>query len=251
MTKEELAQMAGTNAYKGGHVGGSYYDTITLGKDGKFYLSYYSQPKDKREDPIVIKGSVKMAIIKVRSKLTKWQDNAKVLESVEYDAGATEIATTKGNLSEKEAKDLGAKKSLVLYGVYKGSLVKLTVSGGSLYNPDDEDDLRLYSYLQSFEGDDHIFMFETEVKAKEVEYEYNGEDKTTYHMTFAKGKESNLEEVGECLKSLTESLPENDARDLKFLGYTKKADEQYEGTGGTVPKGALDDEEINPEDIPF
>jgi len=43
MSPEELAQMSGTNAYKGGHVGGSYYDTITLGKDGKFYLSFYSQ----------------------------------------------------------------------------------------------------------------------------------------------------------------------------------------------------------------
>lgn len=241
MTPEQLAAMAGTNAYKGGHVGGSYYDTISLAKDGKFYLSFYSQPKDKREDPKVLGNSVKLTIVKVRSKLTKWQDNAQVLTSVEYDAGAETIATTKGMMTEKEAKELGAKKSLILYAEYKGTLVKLTVSGGSLYNPDDEDDLRLYSYLQSFEGDDHIFMVETTVKAKEVAYEFDGEDKTTYHMTFSAGKKSDLELVGTVLKELTENLPENDARDLKFLGHTKKAEEQYAGTGGTVPAGALDD----------
>lgn len=230
MTPEQLAQMAGTNAYKGGHVGGSYYDTLTLGKDGKFYLSFYSQKKEEREDPKALSGSVDLTILKIRGKLTKWQDNAKVLESVEYDAGTTEIATNKGIMSEKEAKDFGAKKSLVVYADYKGSLVKLTVSGGSLYNPDDEEDLRLYSYLQSFEGDDHTFMVQTKVKAKEVEYEFDGESKTTYHMTFAKGKASDLRVVGELLTSLTESLPENDARDLKFIGWTKKAEEQYEGT---------------------
>jgi len=247
MSPEQLAQMAGTNAYKGGHVGGSYYDTITLGKDGKFYLSYYSQPKDKREDPIAIGSKLNITIVKIRSKLTKWQDNAKVLESVEYDAGATAIATTKGNMTEKEAKDLGAKKSLVVYAEYKGSLVKLTVSGGSLYNPDDEEDLRLYSYLQSFEGDDHIFMAETTVKAKEFAYEFNGEDKTTYHMTFAKGKKSDLALVGTTLTTLTESLPDNDARDFMFLGFTKKADEQY--AGKKMPD--YPEDEINPDDVPF
>lgn len=243
MTPEQLAAMAGTNAYKGGHVGGSYYDTITLGKDGKFYLSFYSQPKDKREDPKALGKSVDITILKIRGKLTKWQDNAQVLTSVEYDAGATEIATTKGVMTEKAAKDLGAKKSLVVYAEYKGSLVKLTVSGGSLYNPDDEEDLRLYSYLQSFEGDDHSFMVQTKVKAKEVDYEFDGESKTTYHMTFAKGKESDLEVVGTILTGLVESLPDNDARDLKFLGWTKKADEQYEGTAGPV---AVDSDEDEP-----
>lgn len=230
MNTEELAALAGTNAYKGGHVGGSQYDTITLGKDGKFYLSHYSQPKDKREDPEAIGSKLNLTILKIRGKLVQWQDNAKVLESIEYDAGAETIETTKGKLTEKEAKGLGAKKSLVVYAKYKDGLVKLTVSGGSLYNPDDEEDLRLYSYLQSFEGDDHTFMVETTVKAKEVEYEYDGETKTTYHMTFAKGKASDLEAVGKLLTQLVAELPDNDKSALKFLGYTKTANEQYDGT---------------------
>lgn len=239
MTPEQLAAMAGTNAYKGGHVGGSYYDTITLGKDGKFYLSHYSQPKDKREDPEMIGSKVNITILKIRSKLVQWQDNAKVLESVEYDAGADLIDTSKGRMTEKEAKEAGAKKSLVVYANYKDNLVKLTVTGGSLYNPDDEEDLRLYSYLQSFEGDDHTFMVETTVKAKEVEYEYNGEDKKTYHMTFAKGKASDLETVGTLLTKLVNELPDNDLRDTKFIGMTKKAEAQYDGTETPV----LEDDE--------
>lgn len=247
MNPEQLAQLAGTNAYKGGHVGGSQYDTITLGKDGKFYLAYYSQPKDKREDPIVIGSKVSLTILKIRSKFTKWQDNAKVLESVEYDAGAQLIETTKGQLTEKELKEQGAKKALVVYAKHKDSLVKLTVSGGSLYNPDDTEDLRLYSYLQSFEGDDHTFMFETIVKAKEVDYEFDGETKTTYHMTFAKGKASDLEAVGALLTKLVVDLPENDASALKFLGYTKKAEASYEGS--KAPD--YPEDEINPNDTPF
>lgn len=248
MTPEQLAQMAGTNAFKGGHVGGSYYDTITLGKDGKFYLSHYSQPKDKREDPEMIGSKVAITILKIRSKLVKWQDNAKVLESVEYDAGAELVDTSKGKMTEKEAKELGAKKSLVVYGKYNDGLVKLTVTGGSLYNPDDEEDLRLYSYLQSFEGDDHTFMVETTVKAKKVEYEFDGETKTTYHMTFAKGKASDLEAVGALLTQLVAELPDNDLRDIKFIGMTKKADAEYEGKT-KVPD--YPEDEIDPEDVPF
>ncbi len=229
MSPEEIAKMSGTDSYKGGHMGASYHDTISLGKDGKFYLSHYSQPKDKREDPEAIGSEVSITILKIRSKLTKWQDNVQVLTSVEYDAGTEVIETTQGKMSEKEAKGLGAKKSLIVYGKYKDGLVKLTVSGGSLYNPDDEVGLRLYSYLQSFEGDDHSFMVETTVKAKEVKYEYEGEEKVTYHMTFAKGKESDLAVVGTLLTQLVAELPDNDARDLKFLGFTKKADAEYAG----------------------
>lgn len=223
MNQEQLAAMAGTNAYKGGHVGGSYHDVITLGKDGKFYLAHYSQPKDKREDPEVLGSKVSLTILKIRSKFTKWENNTKVIESLEFDAGAETIQTSNGTRTEKALKEFGAKKALVIYAKYKDGLVKLTVSGGSLYNPDDTEDLRLYSYLQSFEGDDHSFMFETTVKAKEVDYEFGGESKTTYHMTFAKGKASDLEAVGTLLTQLVSELPENDARDLKFLGNPPKA----------------------------
>ncbi len=253
MNPDQLAQMAGTNAYKGGHVGGSSYDTITLGKDGKFYLSFYSQPKDQREDPIVLGTEFIFTILKIRQKFIYWKDNTKVLESVEYDADADLIDTNKGKMTEKDAKcidgftdeekpkPIGAKVSRVIYAKYKDGIVKLQVTGGSLYNPDDTENLRLLNYLQSFEGDDHVFMYETTVKALEHEYEYSGEDKTTYHMTFAKGKASDLEAVGTLLTKLVADLPENDASALKFLGYTKKAEAQYEGT--ETPAASEDSDE--------
>lgn len=226
MSPEQIAQLAGTDAYKGGHVGGSYYDTVTLGKDGKFYLAFYSQEKDKRPDPFCLGESFDFTILKVRSKLIQWENSKKVLESVEYDAETAKIATTAGDLTEKEAKERGAKVSKVLYGTRDGKLVKLTVSGGSLYNPDDEVDLRLYNYLQSFEGDDHSFMYTTTVKAKAVEYTHEGETKSSYHMTFHKGKPSDMQAVGTSLTALVEELADCDARDLKFLGFdnTKKTE---------------------------
>lgn len=235
---EQLAAMSGTNAYKGGHTGGSYYDTVTLGKDGKFYLAHYSQPKDKREDPSCLGESVEIVIMKIRGKLIRWENNTQTLASVEYDAGAEIIATTVGDMSEKDAKAAGAKKAVVLYALYKGSLVKLTVSGGSLYNPEDTESLRLYSYLQSFEGDDHTFMYKTTIAAKEVQYEYDGESKTTYHMTFAKGAENTEAElgvVGESLTVLVEELVDADIRDLKFLGF--------DNTKSATSTGADDEEE--------
>jgi hypothetical protein len=264
MNPDQLAQMAGTNAYKGGHVGGSQYDTITLGKDGKFYLAYYSQPKDQREDPIVIGSKVSLTILKIRQKFIYWKDNTKVLESVEYDAGADLIDTNQGKMTEKDAKcidgftdetdeekpkPIGAKVSRVIYAKYKDGIVKLQVTGGSLYNPDDTENLRLLNYLQSFEGDDHVFMYETTVKAKEVEYKNRetGKTETTYHMTFTKDKASDLEAVGVLLTKLVAELPENDASALKFLGYTKKTEASYEGS--KAPD--YPEDEINPEDIPF
>ena len=261
MSPEQIEQLAGTNAYKGGHVGNSQYDTITLGKDGKFYLAYYSQPKDQREDPIVIGSKVSLTILKIRQKFIYWKDNTKVLESVEYDAGADLIDTNKGKMTEKDAKcidgftdeekpkPIGAKVSRVIYAKYKDGIVKLQVTGGSLYNPDDTENLRLLNYLQSFEGDDHVFMYETTVKAKEVEYKNRetGKTETTYHMTFTKDKASDLEAVGVLLTKLVAELPENDASALKFLGYTKKAEASYDGS--KAPD--YPEDEINPEDIPF
>lgn len=226
MTPEQIAALSGSNAYKGGHLGGGYYDTITLGKDGKFYLSHYSQKKDERPDPTNLGDTFAVTFIKMRGKLTRWENSTKTLESVEYDAGTDPISTTAGDISEKVAKEMGAKKSLIVYGLLDEKIVKMTVSGGSLYNPDDTEDLRLYSYLQSFEGDDHSFMVETVVTAKEVEYSYDGEDKKTYHMTFAKGAPNDtkaLAVVGEKLTQLVEELIDNDARDLKFLGKSPTA----------------------------
>lgn len=225
MSPEQIAALSGSNAYKGSHVSASYYDTITLGKDGKFYLAHYSQPKDKREDPAALGDTFAMTILKIRSKLTRWENNVQTLTSVEYDAGADVIPTTVGDITEKQAKEMGAKKALVIYALVNEKITKLQVAGGSLFNPDDTEDLRLYSYLQSFEGDDHSFMVETVVTAKEVKYNYEGEDKTTYHMTFAKGApngEAALAVVGENLVQLIEELKDCDARDLKFLGSTPK-----------------------------
>lgn len=236
MSPEEIATLAGTNNYKGGHAGGGYYDTITLGKDGKFYLTYYSQKKEERQDPADLGDTLALTILKIRSKLIKWENSVKTLESVEYDAGAETIPTTVGDLTEKQAKDMKASKSLIIYGLYNDQVTKLTVAGGSLYSPEDKEDLRLYSYLQSFEGDDHSFMVETVIGSKEVPYldKNTGETKTNYNMTFAKGVPNDkkaLALVGTTLKQLVEELKDNDLRDLKFLGSSAPAKTTAVSTG--------------------
>lgn len=247
-TKEQLAALSGDKEQGGGAVGGNYFDTLTLGKDGKYYLAYYSQPKDERDDPDVLGEEVKLTIIKIRRKINKWVEKTNVLESVEYDAGVERVATTAGDISEKEAKGQGGKVSLVAYALKDGKVVKFAVSGGSLYNPDDEENMRLYSYLQSFADDEHTFMFETILGAKENKWtDDDGFETTNYQMTFKRGKAlKSLEEVGAKLTELAEQLPENDARDLKFLGKpkgNKKAQEEE--------TDAVEGDSVDPNTVPF
>lgn len=251
-TAQELATLSGDKEYKQAPVGGQYYDTITLGKDGKFYLAYYSQPKNERKDPDTLGDSVTLTILKIRRKLSKWENNAQVLESVEYDAGVETVPTTQGDLSEKDAKARGAKVALVLYCLLNGTTVKLTVTGGSLYNPDDLDDMRLYTYLQLFEEDEHTFMYETRIGAKVNTYVFDGVEKTNYQMTFKRGtSHTNLDAVGSALVVLPATLEENDARDLKWLGSSKPAPSYAETAQKAGKPIEYPSDEINPSDIPF
>jgi len=246
-TPEELAAMTGEKQYKQAPVGGQYFDTITLGKDGKFYASYYSQPKDERADPDELGDKFEGTILLIRRKMVAWADREKVFESVEYDAGAELVSTTAGDISEKEAKSLHlAKVGLVLYLLRGEDINKLTVTGGSLYNPDDEDDMRLYPYLQSFDEDEHTFMYQTIIGAKENSYTDNqGFEIKGYQMTFKRGaSHKDLSGVGDAIVKLKELLPECDARDLRFLGKSG---------GSSKPNTTVEypSEEINPNDVPF
>jgi hypothetical protein len=252
-TKEQLDALSGAKAYQNQQVGGAYYDTITLGKDGKFYLAHYSQPKAEREDPSSLDGAFTMTIVKIRRKLTAWMDSEKTLESVEYDAGATNILTTAGMMTEKDAKAQGAKVALVVYGLYKGNLVKMQVTGGSLYNSDDTTHLRLYSYLQSFDESESVYDAETIVGAKTMTWDSGKKDEegnailnTSYNMVFKRGdKIADLEVVGGALTQLATDLPENDNRDARFLGGSKpksEVDKQFDEIG-TEP--------IDPNSVPF
>jgi len=252
-TAEQLAVLSGDKEYKQAPAGGQYYDTITLGKDGKFYLAYYSQPKTERKDPDTLGESVTLTILKIRRKLSKWENNVQVLESVEYDAGASTIPTTRGDLTEKDAKGQGAKVALVLYCLLNGTTVKLAVTGGSLYNPNDLDDMRLYTYLQSFEDDDHAYMYDTVVRAKPNTYTFDGVEKSNYQMTFKRGNAlADLDAVGSALVVLPATLEENDARDLKWLGTSKPAPSYGEpAKAATANSAVLPTDEINPDDIPF
>lgn len=244
-TPEQLAALSGGNAYKQTPLGGAYYDTINLGNDGKYYMNFYSQPKDQRQDPEEVTAPFTAIILKPRRKLIQWDNREKVLESIEYDAGATTIPTTQGNMTEKEAKSRGAKVQIVLYMLMQGRIVRTVVTGSSLYNPEDIDDMRLYAYLQSFGDDEHMFMYETIIGSKPSTYtDKDGFDKTTYQMTFKRGTAlTSLDEVGTALTQLAESLVENDARDLKYLGSSKPA---QDGAASAAPTEAVD-----PNSVPF
>jgi len=242
-----LAAITGENAYKSAPVGGQYFNAVSLGKDGKYYVTYYSQPKDQREDQKMLPSPFKATILKIRRKLSRWikEQHTFDLKSVEYDAGATTIPTTLGDMTEKDAKAQGASVQLVLYILVGGRIVKADVSGGSLYNPNDTEDLRLYSYLQSFENEDeHTFMYETLIGSK-LGTNRDGTPSQYYDMTFRRGAlHTSLDEVGAAITSLPDILAENDARDLKYLGATKpksEVDKQFDEIGKGPATANLDD----------
>jgi hypothetical protein len=231
-TKQQLDALSGAKDYAQTPLGGAYYDTITLGKDGKFYIAHYSQPKDTREDPKCLEGAFEMTIVKIRRKMTAWVNGTKNLESVEYDAGATEVLTTNGMMSEAQAKSFGASVSLVVYGIYNGKTVKMQVSGGSLYNPEDTQHLRLYTYLQSYSDTESVYDYATIVGAKLNHYtDGAGIARDNYQMVFKRSdKASDLEAVGATLTELATQLPENDARDARFLGRSTTQAPQADAT---------------------
>lgn len=245
-TKEQLDALSGDTNYKQSPVGGVYYDTITLGKDGKYYVNFYSQPKDKRSDPSVIGDTFIATILKIRRKLIQWDDNTKVLESVEYDTDSDAIYTTQGVMSEKEAKALGAKVDVVLYLLTEQGIRKYTVPRNSLFS--DTADDTYYGYIQSFDRDsgERSYMFETVFGTKQTAYkDRKGQDATGIQTTFKRGAEHvSLDEVGKEITSLPEILAENDARDKKWLGSNKP-------TTQTSTPIEYPSEEINPNDVPF
>jgi hypothetical protein len=252
-TKEELDALSGAGAYRSSPVGGGYYDTITLGKDGKFYLAHYSQDKAERQDPTTLGDTFTCTVLKIRRKCVMWINGRKEMESVEYDAEATDVHTTYGPMTEAQAKTRGAKVELHVYMLIDGNITKMQVMGGSLYNPDDTTDMRLYTYLQSLE-EGELATITTVVGAKENRYTHEGVEKTNYQMTFKRGTElTDLTPVGDALTRLVAELPENDARDAKWLGRSSTAT----STPATQAFDAIPvapvypTDEINPDDVAF
>ncbi len=245
-TAEQLRALSGQEDYASAPVGGSYYDALAMGKDGNFYLTHYSAPKSERPDPTALGTSVTVPVLKMRRQFQRWSDadNAYDIKSVEYDASTPTVATTHGDMSEKQAKAQGAKVSIILYVLVNGKIAKLKVSGSSLYNPEDTENLRLYTYLQSFDEGETLATFETNIKSVTRTYtNKEGVEASTVDMAFSRGKEvADLTAIGDALTAITTALPENDARDLKYLGSSKPK---------TQAPSAYPAEEINPDDVPF
>lgn len=241
LTPEKLAELSGSKSVGGGSfTPASYFNKITLGKNGHYYLDEYSVPKAERPDPTDLTEKVTITIIKLRAKWQKWVDNSIVLESAQYDAEHP-INTTEGVKTEAELKALKAKKTIVLYVILNGKLATLEVSGGSLYNPDDLEDLRFYNYLTSL-GDDHVFQFQTELGVKQNSWTPEGETepKVSNQMTFKNVGPSDLNIVGTELEALVAQLVINDETEVKFLGK-KEVSSTGTSTGEGSTEGSTED----------
>lgn len=257
----DLAAYAGDEEYKGLPVT-TNMDELKLGTDGKFYVTHYSGEKTDGAWPIDDMGeSVEVVVLKVRRKIEKWDNHEMVVASHEYSSRTAKVKVAVKNgdeveeyeMTEKEAKEkYGAKVPIILYVmvVSTGTVVKLKVTGQSLYNPDDTESLRLYSYLQTFEGEQHSFMFVTKLVAKVSGASEDG--KPYYNITFVRGDELDVERlnrVGGLIVGLKTTLDEADKVAAKRSPIYKKKDK--EDWSAPVKKIEYPTEDIDVDDIPF
>lgn len=265
MDKTKLAAALGTDEYNAMPAFNNYDELKMNGQSGTFVLTRYSQEKgaDGYEAANVAEP-VRIVFLKPRRKFLEFADKQLVAASHEYNSRKQSITLSDGTVHADEkalkAARPNGKVVVVQYGLYKFAdatgVVKLPVSGMSLYSEDDEP-LRFYNYMQAFNKDEHAFEYITEVTTTPLQ----GDKGVYYAMAFKKADHLDDNMLGfveaQATKLLTE-LAEEDARNAKRLPTVgKKATASDASTDKafndlTAPSGIeYPEEDINPDDIPF
>lgn len=223
------------------------------GKDGK-----------KKYKTTEIPGSkIEVVFLKVRRKLSQFRKGKKSLNTNEHNHKDQRVVLFGGDKPESGiASDLrekyqGLRTQQVIYCLYEGELVRLTLRGASLGSETkDKKEFDFYSYISSFKSDgkeEHFYDFVTILSPLEEE----GPQGTYYCVGYKRGEE------------LSKEMQDKAGDEMyRAFDYCKKVDDYYatqfkarsapkkeagedqsgedDGEGIDYPK-----DEINPEDIPF
>lgn len=250
-----MALLSGETEYKNKSVRMSF-DELKLNKEGDFLLTKYTQQKDGDGlFPQENKGEqADIIVLKLRRRMVEF-NMAGGFErgSNEYNTAAQEVVLSTGERgTEKELKKTfpNMKVQIIIYALLDGEVVKIPVSGSSLYTDDPEKPMRLYNYLQSFNDGEHVFEYITHMTVSSEEYDTGKEKKLYYAIGFRRGEklpQALFENAGNKLTDLVGDLDDFDKKYGASFPMKKEKEDQMK----KVEYPEAEDEGIRPEDIPF
>ena len=208
------------------------------GEEGKFVKNYKNGEDWTTEE---YGKELKAVVLRIRRKLSDFKNK---ISSVEHQTPNDTIylfgVKETGNARELRTKYQGLKTQQLLYSLNENDeLIKVNVRGSSLGSENKpKDSIPLYEYLGSFEGNDHIWMYETKMIPKEEK----GKLGTYYAIHFERGEKLNEERmqiVGEKMKYLYEIFLKQDA-------FNNKIEEKKENVIDYEKEDTID-----AKDVPF
>lgn len=218
-------------------------------------------PETKRYNEFEIGEKIEVTFLKIRRKLMQHIEDARPYVTNEHNSKTDYVAlfgveggTRRGTAAELRDEFEGLRTVQVVYALYKGELVRLFVKGASLGSKAKEKtgEHDFYSYVASFkdEGrDDHFYEVITEL----TPLEEKKAGRSYYCLRYKEGRKLDTDEM--------ESVEEN----MKIaFEYCKSVDDYYKkdeierpaqnSQPSKIPNTDMDypeEEQINPEDIPF
>lgn len=265
MTKEELALLSGESNYQNSNTVFSRFNELKLnGRTGVLSLTKFADEKGAEGyQSEIVEEPARVVFLKIRRKMQMFDNNRPVLVSHEYDSPTQSIilsdATrgTEKELKTKFGKDL--KATVVVYALlFTGTqklLVKIPVSGSSLFDDNEDAGLRFYNYMGKFDkkNGEHSFEYFTAITTTEKQ----GDNGAYYALAFARDAkldDSVMEVVAGEIVRLSEELGATDAANEKSLPKifgAKTISEEKFNNFASGDRIEYPDEDINPDDIPF
>lgn len=248
MDKAKMAAMSGEGNYKGGGAFLTFDEVKLAGTSGVYVMTEFTGQKTEEGYPKTnLGGNLSVIFLKIRRQMFEFQDRVLVFKTNEFDAKTEEVMATDGTFGTEEEykkKRPEAKTHIIIYAFLpkKDALVRIPVSGSSLYSEDTDRCLRFYNYLQTFK-DRHTFEFFAELGSTEEV----GRENPYFAMSFARGKELTIKQL-EMVSSKME--------ELEGQMIEQKKNERSPIIGRLAPKTttgtvAYPQEDIDPDLIPF
>lgn len=269
--KEKLINMSGENK---GNTPKLVLNKVKLnGKDGIFKKTLLTKPKNDKDryDIEDLGDNINVIFLKIRRYLVKETNDGVMLQSSEHNSPDNMIT-----LYNKEAQDTSGKATdlrekfpelrtiQVIYALLLtnngAELIRLIAKGSSLGSKNKpEDSIPFYDYLTSFnrtgENPEHSFEYITKIISKSEK----GPVGDYFAMSFEKGEklsDDKMEKVSSEMAKVFEFTEEYDEYIKEKVGVpeikkTETVTDIKKDDIDTIEYPTAEDENINPEDIPF
>ncbi len=231
------------------------------------------KPDKKAYDEKDLGSEIDVVFLKIRRRLKQFRKGMKNLQTNEHDHKkdfvtlyGLETGVIQGTGEELRELHDGLRTTQVIYGLYKGELVRIIIKGASLGSENKKKDTAdFYSYISSFKNDgreDHFYEYFTTLKG----IEESGDLGSYYCATYIQGEKLSDEQMTKVADQMliafnySKEVDEFFEKDkMRNPNGTEKVNNNLPVSGGGEPASpkigdtGIDypEEEINEEDIPF